>query len=98
MVCSIIDECRCYTYSDVTDPKKYQFCGKRWGKYVVECPEDECCAGGCPGQTPGVESREPFRIIDRKTNSQTNNSIKKEYYIFLMLLLIALGFVIVFMT
>jgi len=94
MVCSIIDECRCYAYSDTTDPKKYQFCGVRRGQYVAACPEDECCAGGCPGQTPGVESREPFRIIER----QTNNSTKKEYYIFLILLLIALGFVLVFMT
>jgi hypothetical protein len=94
MVCSIIDECRCYAYSDATDPKKYQFCGTRRGKYVIECPEDECCAGGCPGQTPNTEPREPFRIINR----EKNNRIKAEYSIFLILLLIALGLILVFMT
>lgn len=92
MVCSIIDECRCYAYSDMTDPKKYQFCGVRRGNYVVACPEDECCAGGCPGQTPDVEPREPFRIIER----ETYNTIKREYYIFLILLLFSFALLYVF--
>lgn len=65
MVCSIIDECRCFAYDDVADPKKSQFCGVRHGPDVVACPESTCCAGGCPGQVPGLEPREPFRIIER---------------------------------
>jgi hypothetical protein len=60
MVCNVIEDCRCYAYSDVTDPKKYQFCGVRKGPRVRPCPSD-CCAGGCPGDFP----KEPFRIIDR---------------------------------
>ena len=60
MVCDVIEDCRCYAYSDVTDPKKYQFCGVRKGPRVRPCPS-ECCAGGCPGDFP----KEPFRIIDR---------------------------------
>ena len=64
MVCSIIDECRCYAYDDVWDPKKRQFCGVRRGPHVVPCPENECCAGGCPGED-GLDPREPFRIIKR---------------------------------
>ena len=60
MVCNIIDECRCYAYSDVTDPKQVQFCGVRRGPHILSCPTD-CCAGGCPGDFP----KEPFRIIDR---------------------------------
>lgn len=61
MVCSVIDECRCYTYSDVPDPTRFQFCGVRRGPVVVACPEEECCDGGCPGEFP----KEPFRILDR---------------------------------
>ena len=60
MVCNVIEDCKCYAYSDVTDPKKYQFCGVRKGSGVRPCPSD-CCAGGCPGDFP----KEPFRIIDR---------------------------------
>jgi len=60
MVCNVIEDCKCYAYSDVTDPKKYQFCGVRKGSRVRPCPSD-CCAGGCPGDFP----KEPFRIIDR---------------------------------
>jgi hypothetical protein len=60
MVCDVIEDCRCYAYSDVSDPKKYQFCGVRKGLRVRPCPSD-CCAGGCPGDFP----KEPFRIIDR---------------------------------
>ncbi|CAY39711.1 hypothetical protein OTV1_123 [Ostreococcus tauri virus 1] len=62
MVCDVIEECRCYAYSDVTDTKKYQFCGVRKGPKVLPCPSD-CCAGGCPGDFP----KEPFRIIERPT-------------------------------
>ena len=62
MVCNVIEECRCYAYSDVTDTKKYQFCGVRKGPKVLPCPSD-CCVGGCPGDFP----KEPFEIIDRHT-------------------------------
>ena len=62
MVCNVIEECRCYAYSDVTDTKKYQFCGVRKGPRVRPCPTD-CCHGGCPGDFP----KEPFRIIERPT-------------------------------
>jgi hypothetical protein len=60
MVCNVTEDCKCYAYSDVTDPKKYQFCGVRKGSRVRPCPSD-CCVGGCPGDFP----KEPFRIIDR---------------------------------
>lgn len=60
MVCNVIEECRCYAYSDVTDPKQVQFCGVRKGPKVLPCPSG-CCSGGCPGDFP----KEPFRIIDR---------------------------------
>jgi len=60
MVCNVIEECRCYAYSDVRDPKETQFCGVRKGPNVDPCPAD-CCHGGCPGDFP----KEPFRIIDR---------------------------------
>ena len=63
MVCNIIDECRCYAYSDVDDTKRRQFCGVRRGPRIEACPSD-CCKGGCPGQS-NREYREPFRIIDR---------------------------------
>ena len=70
MVCSIIDECRCYAYNDVQEPKKTQFCGVRRGPHVVPCPESDCCAGGCPGEVSGLTPREPFRIIERSTIPQ----------------------------
>jgi len=60
MVCNVIEECRCYAYDDVRNPKKEQFCGVRKGPYVIPCPKD-CCAGGCPGKIP----KQPFRIIKR---------------------------------
>ena len=60
MVCNVIDECRCYAYDDVKNPKKEQFCGVRRGPNVIPCPSD-CCAGGCPGKYPS----QPFRIIKR---------------------------------
>ena len=87
MVCSIIDECRCYAYSDVSDPKKTQFCGVRRGPNVVPCPEEECCAGGCPGDFP----REPFRIINRPTNDvKSDFSIR----ILIFIILIAISYLI----
>ena len=87
MVCSIIDECRCYAYSDVSDPKKTQFCGMRRGSNVVPCPEEECCAGGCPGDFP----REPFRIINRPTNDvKSDFSIR----ILIFIILIAISYLI----
>lgn len=96
MVCSIIDECRCFAYDDIADPKKFQFCGVRRGPHVVPCPESTCCAGGCPGQTPDLVPREPFRIIKRPQPfskiefSQTTTML-------LILILISITF-IVYMT
>ena len=63
MVCNVIEECRCYAYSDVYNPRAMQFCGVRKGTKVLNCPA-ECCSGGCPGEDPKAEPREPFRIIE----------------------------------
>ena len=63
MVCNVIEECRCYAYADVFNPRAIQICGVRKGPKVLNCPA-ECCAGGCPGQDPNAEQREPFRIIE----------------------------------
>lgn len=60
MICNVIDECRCYAYDDVSNPKKKQFCGVRRGPHVLPCPKG-CCAGGCPGKIP----KQPFHIIKR---------------------------------
>ena len=95
MVCSIIDECRCYAYSDVRDPKKTQFCGVRRGPNVVPCPEEECCAGGCPGDFP----KEPFRIIERPSNKQLDvlsNYYSREHILIILVLLSVLF--LLFMT
>jgi hypothetical protein len=89
-VCSVIDECRCYTYSDVPDPKKYQFCGVRRGSVVVACPEEECCDGGCPGEYP----KEPFRILDRPVYD-THNPKKM---MLLILIIISIVFLMYAMT
>lgn len=64
MVCDVIEDCKCYAYSDVLNTKAVQFCGTRKGTRIVPCPA-ECCADGCPGQNRKVEPREPFRIIER---------------------------------
>ena len=56
MVCNVIEECRCYSYTG----DKEQWCGVRKGPKVLPCPSD-CCAGGCPDDG----SRQPFRYIDR---------------------------------
>ncbi len=64
MICNVIDECRCYAYDDVKNPKKEQFCGVRRGSSVIPCPSG-CCAGGCPGK----HSSQPFRIIKRPVPS-----------------------------
>ena len=79
MVCNIIDECRCYAYSDVTDPKQYQFCGVQRGPEVHQCPSD-CCVGGCPGDLP----REPYRIVDRPV-PKTVSDYRIPFLIFLAL-------------
>ena len=86
MICSIIDECRCFAYDDVADPKKSQFCGVRRGPNVVPCPEDECCSGGCPGEKPGTISREPFRIIERPSSS---SEFSPKFYMLVLLLLLS---------
>ena len=95
MVCSIIDECRCYAYSDVSDPKKTQFCGVRRGPNVVPCPEEECCAGGCPGDFP----KQPFRIIERPSNKVESlfSNYNSRDYAFLILVTLTVLF-LVFMT
>ena len=90
MVCSIIDECRCYAYSDVPDTKRFQFCGVRRGSVVVACPEEECCDGGCPGNTP----KEPFRILDRPEHNTTNPKM----HTLLVLSIISVYFLFVIMT
>ena len=91
MICSIIDECKCFAYDDVADPKKSQFCGVRRGPNVVPCPEDECCSGGCPGEKPGTISREPFRIIERPS-SYENYNLSTEVYILILLIIFSLLF------
>ena len=95
MVCSIIDECRCYAYSDVKDPKKTQFCGVRRGPNVVPCPEEECCAGGCPGDFP----KEPFRVIERPSNKEEKlfSNYNSRDYAFLILVILTVLYLI-FMT
>lgn len=93
MVCSIIDECRCFAYSDVADTKKSQFCGVRRGPHVVPCPESTCCAGGCPGQVSKIEPREPFRIIERPSSQQ-----KTENNIILYVVILLIIFSLVFLT
>ena len=94
MVCNVIDECRCYAYSDGSNTRTNQFCGVRRGPRVLSCPVG-CCAGGCPGQSPGVEPREPFRIIDRE-----DQSIINKHYPLLILVTITLAFALalIFMT
>ena len=88
MVCSVIDECRCFAYDDVIDPKRYQFCGVRRGPNVLQCPSD-CCAGGCPGQNPKAEPREPFRIIERPVGGESSSDLMMRILIFVILLLIS---------
>jgi hypothetical protein len=93
MVCSIIDECRCFAYSDVADPKNSQFCGVRRGVRVVGCPESTCCAGGCPGQVPGLTPREPFRVVERPLPYE-GKQFSMEVYVLILLIM----FSIVFLT
>ena len=92
MVCNVIDNCRCYAYSDGSDPKATQFCGVRRGSKVLPCPAD-CCAGGCPGQVSGIGPRQPFRIIDRE-----NDSVIRNHTPFLILIAITLVLALIFMT
>ena len=89
MVCNVIEECRCYAYSDVTDPKRIQFCGVRKGPKVLACPTD-CCHGGCPGDFP----KEPFRIIPRP---ETVVEDPREP-IFMILILITIVFLLYSLT
>ena len=91
MVCSIIDECRCFAYDDVADPKKSQFCGVRRGPHVVACPESTCCAGGCPGQVPGLTPREPFRVIERPSSLRVPD-FNPKLYTLIMLIIFSLLF------
>lgn len=51
--------CRCYADVTFGDPRKNQICGTKLKDIVVPASEG-CCPGGCPGQTNGVEPREPY--------------------------------------
>ena len=51
--------CRCYADVSFGDPRKDQICGTKRCDLVVPSGPD-CCPGGCPGQTDGVEPREPY--------------------------------------
>ena len=94
MVCSVIDECRCYAYSDAGDPRKNQFCGARKGPYVSPCPAD-CCDSGCPGQTPKVEPREPFRVVERPVIEQIFVYNPRSYT---FLLLVTIAFLLLYLS
>lgn len=94
MVCSVIDECRCYAYSDAGDPRKNQFCGARKGPYVSPCPAD-CCDDGCPGQTPKIEPREPFRVVERPVIEQIFVYNQRNYT---FLLLVTIAFLLLYLS
>ena len=91
MVCNVIEECRCYAYDDVYNPRAIQFCGVRKGPKVLKCPA-ECCAGGCPGQDPNVKPREPFRII--KYPEPEIPVARKKMPMFIMLVAISITFLL----
>ncbi len=86
MVCNVIEECRCYAYDDVRNPKKEQFCGVRKGPHVIPCPKG-CCAGGCPGKIP----KQPFRIIKRPRPKKTRKGFNQMEIKILMYLAVILG-------
>ena len=86
MVCNVIEECRCYAYDDVRNPKKEQFCGVRKGPHVIPCPKG-CCAGGCPGKIP----KQPFRIIKRPRPKKTRKGFNQMEIKVLMYLAVILG-------
>ena len=83
MVCNVIEECRCYSYTG----EKEQFCGVRKGPNVVSCPSD-CCAGGCPDDG----SRQPFRYIDRPTFVTLSN----RRFVFLLWLIVTVSIIYFF--
>ena len=95
MVCSVIDECRCFAYSDVSDPRKEQFCGARKGPHIAPCPAD-CCAGGCPGQTPKIEPREPFRVVERP--SVEDSYFKREPVDMTFLMFVTVAFLLLYLS
>ena len=86
MVCNVIEECRCYAYDDVRNPKKEQFCGVRKGPHVIPCPKD-CCAGGCPGKIP----KQPFSIIKRPNTKKSRTGLNQMEIKVLMYLAVILG-------
>jgi len=86
MVCNVIEECRCYAYDDVRNPKKEQFCGVRKGPHVIPCPKD-CCAGGCPGKIP----KQPFRIIKRPHPKKSEKGLNQMTIKVLMYLAVILA-------
>ncbi len=86
MVCNVIEECRCYAYDDVRNPKKEQFCGVRKGPHVIPCPKG-CCAGGCPGKIP----KQPFKIIKRPRPKKFGKGLNQMETKVLMYLAVILG-------
>ena len=93
MDCGVIDECRCYTFKGVGNPRKNQFCGARRGVNVAPCPS-ACCAGGCPGQTPGTPPRQPFRILKRPSSSRKKSVFFNRDYMFGFFTIITLFFLV----
>jgi len=83
MVCNVIEECRCYSYTG----EKEQFCGARKGPNVLPCPSD-CCAGGCPDDG----SRQPFRYIDRPPFVTLGN----RGFVFLLWLIVTMSIIYFF--
>jgi hypothetical protein len=53
--------CRCYADSTFGDRRQNQICGTKRNDLIFPAPVG-CCPDGCPGQTDGVEPREPFGI------------------------------------
>lgn len=86
MVCNVIEDCKCYAYSDVFSTKALQFCGTRKGPNIVPCPA-ECCADGCPGQDRKAEPREPFRIIERPRKPKIDRSRLASIVMFIALVI-----------
>jgi|MEHZ01.5.fsa_nt_MEHZ011518903.1_43 hypothetical protein len=52
--------CRCYADVTFGDHRKNQICGTKHDKDLIVPAPEGCCPGGCPGQTDGIEPREPY--------------------------------------
>jgi hypothetical protein len=53
--------CACYADEFFGDPKRNQICGTKWNDLIIPAPEG-CCPEGCPGQTDGIEPRDPHGL------------------------------------